>query len=192
MEKKETAKEKILRVASDLFYREGIRAVGIDRIILESGVAKASFYRSFATKDDLVVEYLDYRHNLSMSNLERARLKYPESPNRQLRFLMEDVVERMKKPDYRGCPFMNTAVEFPEADHPGHARAVQARNELFGGIAEIARAAGAKDPVELAEQLRILYSGAIMVAYMNKTDFKPEYFAIAAQTLLDKQLPSPA
>lgn len=86
MEKKETAKERILRTADELFYREGVRAVGIDRIIHESGVAKASFYRSFATKDELVASYLELRRLQFLENIEHARKEHPESSLDQLFF----------------------------------------------------------------------------------------------------------
>ncbi|MFK7693816.1 TetR/AcrR family transcriptional regulator [Paenibacillus sp. HJGM_3] len=186
--KRETAKERILRVASALFYQEGIRAVGIDRIIQESGVAKASFYRNFATKDDLIVAYLEQKQSASMASLEEGRRLYPHAPVKQLMYAIDRLVERMSSPGYRGCAFMNTAVEFPECGHPGHAAAVEGRNFLWRRIEEIARDAGAHNPEELAQQLRMLVSGAMMVAYMSRESFNPGYFAQAARTLVDNQL----
>ncbi|MCD1259995.1 TetR/AcrR family transcriptional regulator [Paenibacillus athensensis] len=188
MEKKETAKERILRAAGDLFYREGMRAVGVDRIIAESGVAKASFYRNFATKDDLIVAYLEQRHARNMDNLQEALRRYPNDPLEQLRFLIRRLIERMQSPDYRGCAFMNTSVEFPELEHPGHQVAVGRRNELWTAIREIAGRTRARDPEELTGQLSMLSSGAMMVAYMNREAFNYEYFEHAAQTLIDRQV----
>jgi AcrR family transcriptional regulator len=187
MEKKESAKSRILKVASDLFYHEGVRAVGIDRIIDESGVAKASFYRNYATKDELVVAYLEYRHQLSMNNVDEAHRKYPDSPVKQLYDLIHGLAARMKSPNYRGCSFMNTAVEFPDTDHPGHKKAVELRQELWVRIEEIAREAGARDPEELAVQLRTLCSGAIMISYMDKSAYNTEHFSGAAQLVIENQ-----
>lgn len=185
MEKKESAKDRILRVADELFYREGVRAVGIDRIIAESGVAKASFYRSFPTKDDLVVAYLELRRLRGIGYIEHARKERPESALEQLHFFIDYLAERMLRPDYRGCAFMNTIVEFPDTDHPCHAKALAVRNEVFDRIADMAEEAGLRSPRELSEQLRLLYSGASMVAYINKADFKPESFSATAHSLID-------
>lgn len=187
-EKKESAKERILRVADELFYREGVRAVGIDRIIMESGVAKASFYRNFPTKDDLVVAYLDLHRRRNLETIEHARQRHPESVLEQLRYLMEYIAERMKRPDYRGCAFMNTAVEFPETGHPSHAKALESRKDVWDQVAEMAKAAGLPDYRGLTEQLRMLWSGAVMVAYINHEEFKPELFSEAAKKLIDGQL----
>ncbi|WP_276356124.1 TetR/AcrR family transcriptional regulator [Cohnella caldifontis] len=188
MEKKESAKERILRVANELFYQEGVRAVGIDRIILESEVAKASFYRSFPTKDDLVVAYLELHRMRSLAHVEEARERHPESALDQLRFLMRRIAERMSRPSYRGCAFMNTIVEFPEIGHPCHRKALESRNHVWAVVESMAQEAGLPDPRELAEQLRMLWSGAAMVAYINKSEFKPETFSSAALSLIDGQL----
>lgn len=188
MEKKESAKERILRVATDLFYREGVRAVGIDRIILESGVAKASFYRNFATKDDLVVAYLEQRHSISMARIDEAERRYPDSPADQLLFLFESLANRLDEPDFRGCPFMNTSVEFPDSDHPGHRKSAELRQQQWDRVTQIAERAGAKDPNELSVQLRMMYSGAMMIGYVNKSDFRREYLLNAVRTLIKKQL----
>ncbi|MFD1954228.1 TetR/AcrR family transcriptional regulator [Paenibacillus thailandensis] len=187
-EKRESAKERILRVADELFYREGVRAVGIDRIIMESGVAKASFYRNFPTKDDLVVAYLELHRQRSLGHIEHARQQHPESVPEQLRYLMEYVGERMKRPGYRGCALMNTAVEFPEPGHLCHAKALESRKDVWDRVAEMTKEAGFPDYRELTEQLRMLWSGAVMVAYINHAEFKPEMFSEAAKKLIDGQL----
>lgn len=188
MEKKETAKERILRTADELFYREGVRAVGIDRIIHESGVAKASFYRSFATKDELVAAYLELRRLQFLANIEHARKEHPESSLDQLFFLMDYLAERMKRPAYRGCALMNTIVEFPETEHPNHVKALASRSDIWGEVALLAKEAGLSNPHEFSEQLRMLWSGAAMVAYMNKAEFRPESFSDAAKALINSHL----
>ncbi|GIP28386.1 TetR family transcriptional regulator [Paenibacillus sp. J23TS9] len=189
MTKKESAKERILRVASDLFYREGVRAVGIDRIIEESGVAKASFYRNFSTKDQLVVEYLELRSGRREGNIEEIKCRFPDSPKEQLYALLDDLVERMNKSDFRGCPFMNAVVEFPDPGHPGHQSAVESRYLVWGKVEDIARQAGATDPAELTFQLRILSDGAMMSAYVDADTFHSDYFLRAAKRLIEDQCP---
>lgn len=186
--KKESAKDRILRVASQLFYMEGIRAVGIDRIIKESGVAKASFYRSFATKDDLAVAYLEARDELKVEKLEKIRQLYPSSPREQLGALIRDVTEQMRKPDYRGCPFLNAAVEFPDPDHPAHVKLLDIQRSFWSRVKELAREGGARQPEELTAQLRMLYDGFVMKRYLDRSDLDVEYFRKAAELLLEKQL----
>ncbi|MBV6715526.1 TetR/AcrR family transcriptional regulator [Paenibacillus chitinolyticus] len=185
---KESARDRILRVASELFYMEGIRAVGIDRIIKESGVAKASFYRSFATKDDLAVAYLESRDELKVEKLEKLRQLYPNSPKEQLDTLIRDVTEQMGMPDYRGCPFLNAAVEFPDPDHPAHIKLLDIQRSFWSRVLELAREGGARQPEELTAQLRMLYDGFVMKSYLDRTEFDPEYFRKAAELLLEKQL----
>ncbi|MEY9095004.1 TetR/AcrR family transcriptional regulator [Paenibacillus sp. RC84] len=185
---KESARVRILRVASELFYMEGIRAVGIDRIIKESGVAKASFYRSFATKDDLAVAYLESRDELKVEKLEKLRQLYPNSPKEQLDTLIRDVTEQMGMPDYRGCPFLNAAVEFPDPDHPAHIKLLDIQRSFWSRVLELAREGGARQPEELTAQLRMLYDGFVMKSYLDRTEFDPEYFRKAAELLLEKQL----
>ncbi|TDF95088.1 TetR/AcrR family transcriptional regulator [Paenibacillus piri] len=189
MEKKESAKERILQIASDLFYREGVRAVGIDRIIAESGVAKASFYRNFATKDDLVVAFLEQRRQRTMRRIEDACSRYPDHPAEQLCELLRSLASRMKEPDFRGCPFMNTTVEFPDEDHPGHHKATECRRESWNRIKQIAIAAGAHDPDALAKQLEILYNGAVMTVYMYEAEEVCDHFCKAAMLLVKEHIP---
>ncbi|MFD0711579.1 TetR/AcrR family transcriptional regulator [Paenibacillus sp. GCM10027626] len=185
---KKSARERILQAASDLFYKEGVRAVGIDRVIDESGVAKASFYRNFASKDDLIVNYLEYRGDLTLERLEEAERLHPDSPKMQLFAMVDGLVERINQSDYRGCPFMNTVVEFPDSNHPAHQRAVENRRELWGKVEEVMRKGRAQNPEELAAQLRMLCSGAIMVSYVDKSAFNREHFLSAARLLIERQM----
>lgn len=186
--KKETAKERILRVADELFYRKGIRAVGIDRIIAESGVAKASFYRNFATKDDLIVAYLEHRSERFFRFLARMRSEPCHSELERLRLLIDALAEKMNRNAFRGCPFMNTIVEFPETEHPGHIMAVACRKAIWNEFVPFAQAAGIPQPEQLVEQVHMLWCGAVMVAYINKEEFKSELFSMAAKTLIDNEL----
>lgn len=185
---RKSVRDQILQVASDLFYREGIRAVGIDRIILESGVAKASFYRNFASKDDLVAAYLEYQQELNAKDLEAVQLLFPDSNALQLHALIDRFVAKMKVPGYRGCPFVNTVVEFPDSAHDNHVNAVKGTEENWKAIEKLAEKAGAARPSELAELLRILCNGAVMLSYIQQSDFNPDHFSRSAHTLVDSHL----
>ncbi|WP_169088678.1 TetR/AcrR family transcriptional regulator [Paenibacillus sp. PL91] len=185
---RKSVKNQILQVASDLFYREGIRAVGIDRIILESGVAKASFYRNYASKDELVAAYLEYQQDLNAKDLEEVQLQFPDSSSLQLHALIDKFVKKMKTPGYRGCPFVNTVVEFPDSFHDNHVNAVKGTEENWKAIEKIAEKAGAARPFELVELLRMLCNGAVMLSYIHQSEFNPDNFSRAAHTLVDSHL----
>lgn len=189
MSMKESPKERILNVAFNLFYKEGIRAVGIDRIIADSGVAKASFYRNFPTKDHLIVAYLERRSEVRLEAIEKVKKQFPDSPKQQLYTLLEELVERMKSPHYRGCSFMNAIVEFPDEEHPGHQAAMVSRHKTWKQVEDIVRQAGARDPVQLTYQLQLLKEGAMMGAYMDKDAYHPDYFLDACKMLIEGRLP---
>src|ERR1700722_18416257 len=108
-----SARERILETAEDLFYREGIHAVGIDTIIDKSGVAKMSLYRSFASKDDLVAAYLEARSQRYWQWWDGVMAQNPGDPRRQLRDLFEAIAVRVRRPGFRGCAFVKAATEFP-------------------------------------------------------------------------------
>src|ERR1700678_3258297 len=111
---RKSARERILEIADDLFYREGIHAVGIDTIIEKSGVAKMSLYRSFASKDDLVAAYLEARGRRYWQWWDGVMARNANGPRRQLRDLFEAIAVRTRQPQFRGCAFMKAVTEFPE------------------------------------------------------------------------------
>src|SRR4051812_14411722 len=98
-----SARERILETAADLFYREGIRAVGIDTIIARSGVAKMSLYRNFASKDELVAAFLEHRDRLYWEWWDGVVARHPDDPRAQIRALFTAVGKRTTGPTYRGC-----------------------------------------------------------------------------------------
>ncbi|WP_250452374.1 TetR/AcrR family transcriptional regulator [Caballeronia sp. ATUFL_M2_KS44] len=154
-----TAQEQLLDAAQALFYREGIRAVGVDAVVERAGVNKMSLYRQFASKDELVVAYLERMDDGFRRRFEASVAKHPEAPSKQLVQVFEDLVRRASAPDYRGCPFVNVACEFGDPAHP--ARQLVERNKAYvmSRFIEISQAAGAKNSQELAESLALLIDG---------------------------------
>src|ERR1700749_4178350 len=104
-------RERILRAAHDLFYREGIRATGIDRVIAESGVAKLTFYRQFASKDDLVLAFLEFRHERWMAWFADALARHGGT----LASIAPALAEWFRSEDFRGCAFLNSVGELGPA-----------------------------------------------------------------------------
>ncbi len=154
------ARERILETAAELFYREGIRAVGVDTIIARSGVAKMSLYRNFASKDELVCAYLEGIEERYRAWWERVTARHPGDPKAQLKALFTALGHWIERPGFRGCPFISTAVEFRDHDHPGRAIVQAHRRGVRARLRALAAEAGATDPDRLAGHLQLLMEGA--------------------------------
>jgi AcrR family transcriptional regulator len=150
-------RERLLAVAGDLFYRQGIRSVGVDEIVLEANVAKMSLYRSFASKDELAAAYLTERDERYWRWWDGIVAKHPGEPRRQIKALFLSLAERTTHPKWRGCPFTNAATEFPEPDHPARKIAEANKRELQRRLRALAEAAGACRPEELSHPIVLLF-----------------------------------
>jgi AcrR family transcriptional regulator len=155
-------RNKILETASALFYRRGVRAVGVDLVVAEAGVAKTSLYRHFGTKDDLVAAFLAREDEDFWGTWDRVAEKYKDDPRAELDAHLEWIGERVERPNYRGCPQINVAAEFPEADHPARKVAAEHKREMRRRLKGIADRLGVADPDELAGQLSVLVNGAFV------------------------------
>jgi AcrR family transcriptional regulator len=180
-----SARERILETADDLFYREGIHAVGIDTIIEKSGVAKMSLYRNFASKDDLVAAYLEARGQRYWQRWDRVMALNPSQPRRQLRDLFESIAVRTRRPEFRGCPFLKAAAEFPEEGSRARVVALAHKKELRKRLLKLCRTIGAHQPDVLSNQLLMLIEGAYSTAgILGKRD-AVKASAKAAEALID-------
>lgn len=155
-----SARERILETAADLFYREGIRAVGVDTIIARSGVAKMSLYRNFPSKDDLVCAWLEDTRAQVWRWWNRVVSRHPGDPGEQLKAVFRSLDRWAVSPGFRGCPFLNTVVEYGATGHPGLAVADAHRRDVLAFFARLAGEAGAADPARLAVQLLVVMDGA--------------------------------
>jgi AcrR family transcriptional regulator len=181
--------ERILRTASDLFYEEGIRAVGIQRVIEEAGIAKASLYAHYASKDDLVAACLDERATASRARIE-ARLADPslDARGRLLRFF-EVQAEAIDDPAFRGCPLINANSEISDPAHPAKAVTARQRAWLHRLLASLATEAGAQAPDDLAGALLLIHDGAAASALVDRSPDASRHARRAAEQLLDAHLP---
>jgi AcrR family transcriptional regulator len=155
-------REKILETASDLFYRLGVRAVGVDLVVEKAGVAKTSLYRHFRTKDDLIAAFLEREDLDFWRTWDRVAALHAKDAKAELDAQLGWIGERVGKGNYRGCPQINVAAEFPEADHPARKVAKAHKRELRRRLKVIAERlkVGATD--ELAGQLAVLINGAFV------------------------------
>jgi AcrR family transcriptional regulator len=183
-----SARERILETARDSFYREGIRAVGVDTLIARSGVAKMSFYRSFRSKDELVCAYLDSEAAEYWRWWDVVVRPHARAPRKQLRALFAATADKATSADFRGCPFGNTLVEFPEKDHPARAVIVRFRAERRVRLRELAKAAGARDPERLADELDIVLEGSGFCAEAARPSARAAALVRAAETLIDAEI----
>lgn len=149
------ARRRILDTATLLFYAEGVRTVGIDRIIAEAGVAKATFYHHFKAKDALVCAYLAEQYELQRAFLPRL----PGTGRAKLEEVFRRIVETSEGPGFRGCPFLNTAAEFADPAHPVRAVVADYRAWFTGFMRELLTEAGHPVPGTAAHQLLLLRDG---------------------------------
>jgi AcrR family transcriptional regulator len=183
------AGDKIFEVAADLFYRKGIRAVGVEAIVKQAGVAKISLYRSFPSKDDLVVAYLEQRNAAFWHHWDEAFAPYKDDPQRQLDAIMSYLAKRTTQPGYRGCPFINYCAEFPEASHPGRKVAEANKREMRRRFVAMAEALGARQPQQLADGLLLLVEGAYAISQTAGGAKSPgNTLPWAAKALVEAQL----
>ncbi|WP_250007593.1 TetR/AcrR family transcriptional regulator [Actinoplanes sp. M2I2] len=123
------ARTRLLNTAIKIFYAEGIHSVGVDRIIAEAKVTRATFYRHFPGKEDLIVAYLREVHQMDRSRVEAA-ITADASPVEPLLAIAGSIAENIQSPGFRGCAFLNAAAEYPETGHPVH-REIIAHRQWF-------------------------------------------------------------
>jgi AcrR family transcriptional regulator len=166
---------RIVRAASRLFSRDGVRATGIDAVIQSAGVAKATFYRQFPSKDDLIVAWLEDPRTRWFERLRgRAELR-ASSPDEVVPELFTVVAEWLAAGDYRGCPYLNVAVEITDPEHGAIPVIADYLDEIERHLQEMVRAAGYADADRLGAALQVLLAGSISLGVAHRTDaFVPQ------------------
>ncbi|WP_299574743.1 TetR/AcrR family transcriptional regulator [uncultured Williamsia sp.] len=158
-------RDRILGVANELFYADGIRATSADRIIERVGITKVTFYRHFRTKSDLVVAYLEQQAAGERRWMEG--LRDSGDPPGSLRALATDLGAASCGPGFRGCAFINAAAEFADGDDPVRVVVDEHRRWTLGWFAGIAADAGVRDIDSTARQLMLLRDGAMVNGYLG-------------------------
>jgi AcrR family transcriptional regulator len=159
------ARERILNTAYRLFCSRGVRAVGIDTIIQESGVAKMSIYRHFRSKDELVLAVLERREALWTEEWLAAEVcRRADTADERLLAVFDVFDDWFRRRDFEGCFFINTLLEFDDRKHPLHQASRRHLANIRGFLTQLAEEAGVPDPVPFAHQWHILMKGAIVAA----------------------------
>jgi AcrR family transcriptional regulator len=157
-------RERILAVAMELFYRHGIRAVGVEAIAEAAGTNKMTLYRHFASKDELVAEYLRRLAEKASATWGRLALEHPGDPRAQLRGWLQKMAAHVGSGDERGCALANAAIELPEKDHPAR-RVIEAfKTAQRQRIIDLCAAGELNQPEMLADELFLLLEGARVTA----------------------------
>lgn len=177
-------RERVLETASALFYRQGVRAVGVDLVVEKAGVAKTSLYRYFKTKDDLIAAFLEREDADFWRCWDRAARGHEADAAGELDAHLAWIGERLGRPNYRGCPQLNAVAEFPEPDHPARAVAAAHKRELRRRLRGIAERLRARRPDELAAQLALLVNGAFVSAQMLTAQEATPLLQAAARALV--------
>ncbi len=174
------ARERLLRSASELFYTEGIHSVGVDRIIEKAGVTRATFYRHFPSKEDLVQAYLAREDDL----LRGAFAGIDGLPAaQQLEGAIQGIADDISRNHTRGCPFINASAEYPDAASPVR-QLISGHREWFRSTLETAlRAAGNADAAERARALVLLRDAALVGGYLDGPEIMRETFVRTARTV---------
>jgi AcrR family transcriptional regulator len=182
------AADRIRRTARDLFYEQGIRAVGVDEIVARAGVTKPSLYRSFASKDDLAAACLvDYDRDF-WARFDAAVAAHPGNPRAQILDYVGGLGQRASRDGYRGCGMTNAAVEYPDPTHP--ARMVSLRNklELRRRLRAMAAEMGARSPEQLGDGLLLLLEGCYASGQLFGAGGPAGNIAAIVETLIDASL----
>ncbi|MEK7885591.1 TetR/AcrR family transcriptional regulator [Burkholderia contaminans] len=180
-------RERILQTASELFYREGTRAVGVDLIVAQAGVAKTSLYRHFATKDDLIEAFLLREDADFWAHWDAVAAKYRRTPREELDAQLQWIGERIARPGYRGCPQINIAAEYADGNHPARKVAVAHKQELRRRLAELAGAIGVDEPETFALRLATVIDGALSSGQALHAHGPVAFLQEFAQLLLPKK-----
>lgn len=179
-----SARERIVATAFAEFYAHGPRGVGVDTIVARSGVAKATFYKHFARKDDLVLAYLDRVDEAWIAQLRSAARSAGADPRDQLVGLFDALRSAARREGYHGCAFLNTAAE----SQPGtdvHARTVEHKRLVRAWMTDLATRAGAREPDRLARQLTLLLDGGLSAGVLDADPGAAEAAMEAARILVD-------
>jgi AcrR family transcriptional regulator len=160
-------REQIIDNALKLFYQNGFNATGVDRIISEAGVSKKTLYNHFRSKNELILAVLRKRDELFRNNMMRETERMAKEPRDRLLALFDVMGNWFHEKSFSGCMFINASAEFSDLKDPCHVLCAEHKKLICDYIEELAKQAGAQDPLELAKQLNLLIEGAIVNAHVE-------------------------
>ena len=160
-------RDELVQKALESFYRGGFHAIGMDRLAKETGVSKTAIYKHFRTKDDLILATLRLRDEQFRNWLMRRVEALAHDPRGRLFAIFDALGEWFAEPGFRSCMFIKASSEFQQRGEPIHTMSAEHKHLLARYFAELAQAAGAKEPEELARELLVIKEGAIVLAHLH-------------------------
>lgn len=184
MEAKLTAREQIMTTAGRLFFERGYHVVGVDSIIAEAGVAKATLYRHFPSKDDLIAAYLEDANTQFWAWFDAAVAPF-DDPRDKLLAAFQALEKLLTSPQCYGCAFIMAASEFPDPAHPAHRVALAHKQQVRARLGHLVRAAQFREPEMLIDHLSLLIDGAFVAVRMFGLQNPASQVAALAARLLE-------
>lgn len=182
------AAQRILTASSDLFYRQGVRAVGVDEIVARADTTKPSLYRAYGSKDQLVAAYLEAHAARLWAQMEAATTAHVGDPRAQILACFEAQAEQLARKSSRGCALSNAVVEFPDPQNPGRNVAVGHKDQLRQRLRDLARDMDARKPKRLADGLLLLMEGAFITRQIFGVDGPANAARGAAEALIEAHI----
>jgi AcrR family transcriptional regulator len=184
---KTSIRERLIDAATELFYAEGLRAVSVDKVIERAGTTKVTFYRHFKSKDDLVVAHLERRAQQERDGIIGAITAADGQPDRVFQLIAEQLGTLACLPGFRGCPFINAAAEYPDAESSVRQTVDTHRGWCRQTFREIVEPLGASDPRGVADDLMLIRDGAMVAGYLDDPDAVASSFLRSARALTGSQ-----
>ena len=182
-------RDELLDTALALFCRDGFHGTGIDRILAESGVAKATLYKHFKSKDELILAALRREDERFRNRFMREVERRAANPAGRLLAVFDTLEQHLGERDFRGCLFIKAAAEYASPEDPIHAAAAESKRLLRAYVRDLAAAAGAVAPRRLAQQLALLMEGATVLAQLSGDPSAARDSREAAEVLLRQAIP---
>ncbi len=182
-------RERLLAAAGELFYRHGIRAIGVEAVAEAAGTNKMTLYRHFASKDELVAEYLRQTAKQADACWDAFARVHPGDPRAQLRAWFVETAAHVADAGGRGCPLANAAVELPDKNHPARRVIEDSKMAHRARLVGLAKAAGLREPDMLADELNLLLEGARVTAQSVGSDGLGDRVVRMGETMIAAHAP---
>ena len=183
----QSPRDRLVATASDIFYREGIHGIGVDRILDEASVTRATMYRHFTGKEALVVAYLD-REDATIRGYFAAASDPSLTPAQLVDAVVYGIADDIERSHTRGCPFINAAAEYPDPTSPVREVVARHRTWFRATLGDLAAAAGASEPDAVADSLVLLRDAALVGGYLDGGTHVRAAFVRAAGAVLGREL----
>ena len=181
-------REELIDTACRLFYENGIHATGIDRILAEAGVSKMTLYKHFKSKEELVLAAVRRQDEVFRNDFMKELERRATAPAERLLAIFDVMEDWLKRPGFHGCPFINAAAEYGEPESPIRQACAEHNRLVRGYLRDLTIAAGVPEPTELAGQINLLISGAIVATYVDHEENAARWAKQVAEILIENAL----